>query len=62
MNQIREWNCCWERCALQAVSPTAGWDKQMVEFLKLVKAEESPIKISFNKFCVGIPKESNECL
>ncbi len=58
--------CCgsyeWERCALQAVSPTAGCDKQLVQFLKLVKAEDSPPKLSFNKFCVEFPKESNECL
>lgn len=58
--------CCgfyeWERCALQAVSPTAGCDKQLVQFLKLAKAEDSRPKLSFNKFCVEFPKESNECL
>ncbi len=52
----------WERCALQAVSPTAGCDKQLVQFLKLAEAEDSPPKLSFNKFCVEFPKESNECL
>jgi hypothetical protein len=58
--------CCgfyeWERCALQAVSPTAGCDKQLVQFFKLVEAEDSPPKLSFKKFCVEFPKESNECL
>ncbi len=58
--------CCgfyeWERCALQAVSPTAGCDKQLVPFLKFVEAEGSPTKLPINKFCVEFPKESNKCL
>ncbi len=58
--------CCgfyeWERCALKAVSPTAGCHKILVEFLKVYKAKENPPNLSLNQLCVEIPKESKECL